>query len=99
MRIALRNADGELIDSISTERLTRLENLGFIRRVVRRKDGKPAAAILWPRNNEQVWDRLPQRSYSYQERIDIYRVWNLVRISEQDRPIFLASVLDNLKVA
>jgi len=87
------------METISTERLTRLENLGFIRRVVRRKDGKPAAAILWPRNNEQVWGRLPQRSYSYQERIDIYRVWNLVRISEQDRPIFLASVLDNLKVA
>jgi hypothetical protein len=99
VRIQLRNADGELMETISTERLTRLENLGFIRRVVRRKDGKPAAAILWPRNNEQVWGRLPQRSYSYQERIDIYRVWNLVRISEQDRPIFLASVLDNLKVA
>jgi hypothetical protein len=36
------------------------------------------------------------KAYSFQERIDIYRVWKLMRISEADRPVFQTSITDNL---
>ena len=96
MQITLRNADGERLETISAARLKRLVGLGFIRRVINRKDGKPIAAIMWPRDKETVLSRLPVRAYSWQERWDIYRVWRLLRIPDAERPVFLTSITDNL---
>lgn len=96
MKIALRNADGELLDMISSERLKRLDGLGFIRRIIQRKNGTTGAAIMWPRDKETVLSRLPVRAYSWQERWDIYRVWRLLRIPDAERPVFLTSITDNL---
>lgn len=95
-RIKLFAADGTLLQSINPQRLSHLQKLGLIRRTVATKAGKPLQAWLWIRNGESVFDRLPIRPYSFQERLEIHRVWTLMRISEKDRPVFQTSITDNL---
>ncbi len=94
--IQLRAADGSLVDSISPQRLERLQKLNMIRRVNFDRLKNPRSAVLWARPGEWVLDRLQMKAYSFQERIDIYRVWKLMRISEADRPVFQTSITDNL---
>lgn len=94
--IQLVSPDGIAVDRISAQRLARLQDLGFIRRVKLNKLKQPIRAHLWPRNGESVLDRLKMQAYSFQERLDIYRVWRLMHISKKDRPVFQMSVTDNL---
>ena len=94
--IKLFAADGTLLQSINPRRLSHLEKLGLIRKTVSTKSGKPLQAWLWIRQGENVFDRLPVRPYSFYERIEIHRVWSLMRISEKDRPVFQTSITDNL---
>ena len=94
--IKLFAADGTLLQSINPRRLSHLQKLGLIRKTVETKSGRALQAWLWIRQGENVFDRLPVRPYSFQERLEIHRVWTLMKISEKDRPVFQTSITDNL---
>ena len=60
------------------------------------KNGKARSATLWARPGENILTSQGPKAYSYQERLEVYRVWKLMRISEKDRPVFQTSITDNL---
>jgi len=94
--IQLRAADGSLVDTISSQRLARLDTLLMVMRINRDRKGVARSAVLFARPGESVLDRLRMKAYSFPERIDIYRVWKLMHIASADRPVFQMSITDNL---
>lgn len=97
--VKLNSAEGEFLERIPVSRLRRLEGLGLIRRVVNNRHGVPKAAILWPRDSDNLLLRLGQAPYSFAQPVDktsIYRIWRLLRIKPEDRPVFQTSITDNL---
>jgi hypothetical protein len=99
-RIPLYNADGELADWVSEQRLARLEAAGLIARVVRHPKGHINRAILFRRPGEGAAVELRQylgTRYSFREHLDNGRLcWKLRRLGCGDelRPIFLAVVAE-----
>ena len=85
-----------MVDRISEARLKRLDLLGMIREIVRNRKGDAKAAKMWVRPGECILSRMGQQAYSYQQKLDIYRVWSLMRISDADRPVFQTSITDNM---
>ncbi|MDQ3007207.1 MAG: hypothetical protein M3R47_17720 [Chloroflexota bacterium] len=96
LEIKLIAADGAPIGRISPQRLSRIQALGLVASVRMNAQGEPKSAKLFPRDGESVLEGLQMKAYSFQERIDIYRVWKLMDISRKDRPVFQMSVTDNL---
>ena len=96
VNIQLRAADGSLIDTISPQRLQRLTSLGMVMRTNKDRHGVEKSAVLFARPGESVLDRLKMQAYSFQERIDIYRIWKLMHIAKADRCVFQMSITDNL---
>lgn len=97
--IPLYNADGELHDWISEQRMARLDKLGLIR-IVKHKKGRVSRCIL----HRRPGDPLPMKlsaylgtRYSYLERLDSGRqVWALRKLCQGGGPppIFLQVVID-----
>jgi hypothetical protein len=93
------SSEGEFLERIPVTRLRRLENLNMIRRVVENRHGVPKAAILWPKDSDNLLTRIGQMPYSFASPVDktsIYRIWKLLRVKPEDRPVFQTSITDNL---
>ena len=101
-RIALYNSDGELQDKITEQRLTRLQALGLIARVVRHPKGHVNRAVMFRRVGEgQGVDPKDYLGtpYSFREHLEGGHVaWALKRLGHGDelRPVFLQVVIDCL---
>lgn len=96
--IPLYNADGELQDKITEQRLKRLDSLGLIARVVRHPKGHVNRAVMFRRESEgrgaSVADCLGTQ-YSFREHIEGGHIaWTLKRLGHGDelRPEFLQVV-------
>jgi len=80
--VPLYTADGELCDSITEQRVVRLERLDLVQ-VVRHKKGHVARCILRRRPGDPAPLRLGWylgTRYSYREHLDSgYRIWALKR--------------------
>ena len=97
--VKLMSSEGEFLERIPVTRLRRLENLNMIRRVVENRHGVPKAAILWPKDSDNLLTRIGQMPYSFASPVDktsIYRIWKLLRVKPEDRPVFQTSITDHL---
>jgi len=81
-RIPLYNADGELADWISEQRLARLEAAGLIARVVRHPKGHINRAILFVRPGRKPLRRTAYLGtpYSFREHLEHGLAWELRRL-------------------
>lgn len=95
MSVQLYAADGRRVDIISRHDIERLDAAGRLSRIVRRRDGTPVRAYLYPRDGLECPVRptayMGQR-YSFSECLSTGRVWTLRRLGRGNelRPIFLA---------
>ncbi len=92
----MQSADGSLLEIISPKRFKRLLDNNSFRSVKYNRKGEPLIAIRHRLDSESVLDRVPVNPYSYRQRIKEWRVWQHIKISDKDRPVFQTSVTDNL---
>ena len=96
--IPLYNADGELQDKISEQRLKRLQALGLIARVVRHPKGHVNRAVMFRRETEGRGANLTDYAgtrYSFREHLEGGHIaWSLKQLGHGDdlRPVFLQVV-------
>jgi hypothetical protein len=72
-QIPIYNCDGELVEMIDAARLARLDEMGRVRKTVRRRTGRPVRAFLFRMPGEPKQTLLRDclgTKYSWQQRLD-----------------------------